>query len=113
MAKHFVYRGTNGLYWSVDKGWVKYEWATVYTSDEVEKIEAYGGYMGGQWIPHDPPKPVPVIIGDNSECIVTGEYWCYFPETKTRLGVIHKIAGKSTFLKGYYYVYIPEPNWPA
>lgn len=117
--KYFVYKQNhNDTYWSAQKGWVKYEWATVYSQEEVDKIEQFGGIdvwgcRNCKWVPHEPPKPIPVIIGEDNPVTMSGNYWCYFQPTKTRLGIVEKIAGKHSFLKGYWYVYIPEPNWPA
>ena len=118
MDKYFVLRkmNTNNQYWSVDKGWVKYEWATVYSQEEVENMLKFGFdacYTDTEWVRHEPPKPTPVIIGEDNPVTVSGSYWCYYKPTNTKLGIIQKIADKTTFLKGYWYVYIPEPNWPA
>lgn len=116
MSKHFVYRkNSTNLYWSVSKEWTKFDWATVYSDEEVDAFVQFGYPEDGcEWVPHEPPKPTPVIIGDNSRCNNPGKYWMRFMYPEGGWSVsIQDLNEESTFWEGVSYVYISEPNWPA
>lgn len=118
MAKYFVYRKKNShnQYWSVDKGWSKYEWATVYSQDEVDRMCDYGfdpSVLDGEWVRHEPPKPTPVIIDDGVVlCENEGYYYAKHRSPNiVKSFIVYKQKG-TPFSNFFYYVYIPEPNWP-